>query len=167
MAKRPLYSNFYHWETPLSNEIIGHDDGGVSCMLLFGGIDCEMDDDAQRYTKYQDIYKFLGGLEDCVAEFHLWRERDSRLADRYLAENENIKRGRHLAVPVRTAMAQHLTKYGWNNECAVVLYRSPQESLITKLRNKSRDASQIKNAEALFDQPSKLKRLFGANLATA
>lgn len=165
MAKRPAYSNFYHWETPLSSEIIGHNDGGVSCMLSFDGIDCEMDDDAQRYAKFQDIYKLLGSLEDCVAEFHLWRERDQGLAERYLADNERIKRGGHMAIPLRTAMAQHLSKYGWNNECAVVLVRRPKESILTKLSNKSLAANQIKNAEALYEQASKLKRLLGASFA--
>ncbi|MBT8342331.1 MAG: hypothetical protein HKP58_01200 [Desulfatitalea sp.] len=165
MQKRNKYSNYYYWETPLSNEIIGHNDGAVSCMLNWDGLDCEMDDKQQQHAKYQALYKFIEGLDDCVAEFHHWREKDTRQAENYLNNNIKIKRGRHFGEPVRKAMAQHLSQFGWNNECAIVLYRKPQANLLSQWSRKSAFKDQVKNAERLQKTADNLKRIISGSFA--
>lgn len=164
MNKRPSYDNFYSWETALSNEVVGHNNGAVSLMMHIDGLYCEMDDPDEKFNKYQDIYKFISSLDDCVAEFHLWRERDDSLAQSYVDDNEKIERGGHLAIPIRNALAGHLAQYGWNNECAIVLYKKSNQGLMPKLLNKSFLKAQINNAEKLYERAKTLTRIVGGNI---
>ncbi|MCP4747031.1 MAG: hypothetical protein GY874_12965 [Desulfobacteraceae bacterium] len=162
------YDDFYTWQTLLSNEIIGHSDGAVSCMILFDGIGCEMMAKDEKLAAYQNIYQVLAKLKGCSAEFHLWREKDDAPAKAYLDKNKKIIRGRKLAEFVKDEIAQHLSQSSRTNQTALVLYRRSDDGLIDTLLNRKSSKRQLLNAQSLGNAAMRLaKYLPGASLASA
>ena len=130
---RRAYKNYYSWHTPLSDQIIGHNNGGVSCLIEWSGLDCDLADPQEQSSAFKDIYQVLKELNatGCSAEWHLWREHDRSLADRYIHQNERIKRGGELAIPVRNAMARHLGDMGRSNQVALCYTGDPRKNSST------------------------------------
>lgn len=120
------YADEYTWSHPYGENVIAHQDGACSVAIAWNGIDAEMLTPSECEMKWADIYTLIGllGLNYC-AEFHFWREDDALLAAEYLSLNDKIIRGGSLAVPVREAIAEHLTPFGMSNSVAFVLTYIP------------------------------------------
>lgn len=158
--KRHPYKDYYSWQTPLSEHVMGHNNGAVSCLIEWPGIDCDLADQGQKESAYRNIYQVLKELsvDGYIAEWHLWRELDRSLADAYLEQNQNIQRGHHLAVPARQAVADHLVKWGRSNETGIILYHHPQKSLSGSLFVKAARNDQIKDAKRIFEKAQSISR---------
>jgi len=125
---RKQYTDLYTWSHPYGNHAIAHSDGAVSVMIEWDGYDSEMLTEQERAQRWTELYTLLGLIgTDYCAEFHYWREADATLAQEYLARNADIKRGHELVIPVREAIAAHLSQYGMGNQVALVLTRLPKK----------------------------------------
>lgn len=123
------YGDRYTWSHQLTDHVIAHKDGAVSLLIEWAGIDCELMTTAEKEAAWSNIYVLLGKLPvGYCAEFHLWRERDSRLADEYLANNSRMVRAQTFGAAVRESIAQHLADFGQTNELGIVLTKiSPKK----------------------------------------
>lgn len=165
MSGQP-YKNYYTWETPLSEHVMGHNDGSVSCMINWQGYDCDMAGSAQVAEKFKHLYEVLKELNS-VCEFHWWREKDTSLAEQYLKKSDEIKRGGRIAHEVRHLMAEHLSKASRSNQTAIVLHMRPPVTLKGSLFKKNHRNDQIGCAEKLMKKSDGLCRLLpGGRVAT-
>ncbi|KAF0190503.1 MAG: Uncharacterized protein FD165_2671 [Gammaproteobacteria bacterium] len=136
MDKRLVkYERNFTWSHPLGGEVIAHQDGAVSLMIEWDGLDAEMLTEQERGLQWLSFYRALQSLgTDCTAEFHWWREHDHRLALAYLEKGQDMVRGGEIAVAVRQAQADHLAQYAMCNSVAVVLTQHPRKHWFTGAR---------------------------------
>ncbi len=122
------YAEAFTWSHPLGEHAIAHRDGAVSCVIGYRGWDVSLATDAQRAALWTPLYQALHSLPpDVVAEWHLWREHDTRWVDEYLSVGSRMQRGAEVAQPFREAMADHLAQYTLINETALVLTHVPRK----------------------------------------
>ena len=118
----PLYHEYYPWETFVTEQVMGHSDGSVSLMFSWDGVDNLLFDDARHYVEFKKRLDALHSFDDdLMVEHHFYRERDNRVIDDYLAHSQHMVRGQALAMPVRTAMADHFRAHARANSVFVVL----------------------------------------------
>lgn len=129
MDKRLVkYERNFTWSHPLGDDVIAHQDGAVSLMIEWDGIDAEMLTEQERGQQWLSFYRALQSLgTDYTAEFHWWREHDDALATAYLQKGQGIVRGGEIAQALRQAQAGHLAQYAMRNSVAVVLTRHPRK----------------------------------------
>ena len=142
------YADLYTWSHPYGESVICHTDGAVSVLIAWDGIDGEMLTEHETALKWTELYTFLGLLgQRYCAEFHLFREYDDALASAYLAKNDEIIRGRELAIAIREAIAAHLSPYGMRNSAHIVLTKLPEPRFgfgaRKKLLDQGRDAAEL------------------------
>ena len=159
------YPDLYTWSHPIGDVVLAHQDGAVSLLIEWEGIDAEFMTESERASAWMAFGSLLHQLPAAhVAEFHLWREADARLADDYLTYGERATRGGPLAQAVRTAQAEHLRPYGMRNSVGLVLTHLPAARVCGTARRAL--AAQARDAETLEDEArSLLPHLPGARLA--
>ena len=152
------YPYQYTWSHTLGDHIIAHTDGAVSLMIDWAGIDVALKTEQEKDALWTPYYQLLQGLPQayCI-EFHLWREKDSQPAERYLALNEKITRGQAFAQPIREHMAEHLKHYGRSNRVALIITRLPPKIGWLKTA-KGQLKRQLNDADQLFDVAQQLQR---------
>src|ERR1700710_2040955 len=131
MATNPHqhYADHYTWSHPLTSGVIAHQDGAVSRLIEWSGLDMEMTTEVERDSAWNQLYTALNTLEvGYCAEFHWWREWDSQLADVYRAHGQHMVRGGEFAKALRDAQADHLAGYGMSNQVATVLTKLPSST---------------------------------------
>lgn len=165
MTKKRQYADLYTWSHPLGDFAIAHQDGAVSVLIDWSGIDAEMLSERERQQAWSALYTAMGtiGIGYC-AEFHFWREWDDSLATAYLARSAEIIRGGAFAQAVREAQAAHLTPYGMTNEVGVILTKLPEKRVFFGARRAL--VHQAKEAEALLSRAALLaSKLPGGKIA--
>lgn len=155
LTSKRQYADLYTWSHLIGDDVVAHQDGAVSVMIAWDGIDAEMLTETERAQQWSALYTMLGsiGVEYC-AEFHLWREWDASQAQAYLAHGAQMTRGAPLAGAIREAMAEHLGPYGQTNELAVVLTRLPVKRLFGGARCEL--VKQAADAQALLERAGRL-----------
>ncbi|MFQ5588175.1 MAG: hypothetical protein ACE5F7_04985 [Nitrospiria bacterium] len=148
-TQRKQYPDLYTWSHPLGDHVLAHQDGAVSTCIDWPGMDFEMQPDPGREFFSRKLLSALMTIEaGYCAEFHFWREWDSRLARDY--RNRRIKRGGAFAKAIRKAQADHLSDYGMSNQVGVVLTKPPVASFFggakTALKRQSRAAKALVEA---------------------
>ena len=168
------YADQYTWSHPLSNGVIAHQDGAVSRLIEWDGIDADLTTPTDRAVAWERMTTALNSLQvGYCAEFHWWREWDDCVAQQYLAHGQHAVRGGELGAALRTAQATHLSRFGISNEVALVLTKIPQNGLFSfagrgLFAPKRALAHQQRDAEALDSQAQRvMPSLAGARFGSA
>jgi hypothetical protein len=160
--KLKRYADHYTWSHPMTHGALAHQDGAVSRMIEWDGIDVDLTTEQERAVRWERFYTALNALEvGYCAEFHWWREWDDSLAARYRAQGQHIVRGGAFAQSIRDAQADHLARFGMSNSVAVVLTKIPRQGFLTfagkgLFAPKATLARQQKDAQALDSQAERL-----------
>ena len=159
------YERFFTWSHPLGEEVIAHQDGAVSLLIEWQGLDMEMCSEQERLQHWATLYRCLeqvGG--DYCLEFHLWREHDPQLAQAYLAKGADMVRGIEFGQIVREAQARHLSQYAMVNSVGLIVTRLPQKKRLAGVRAQLKHQARL--GEDLREQALKLvNALPGASIA--
>ncbi len=160
------YERHYTWSHPLGDDVLAHQDGAVSLLIEWQGVDGEMLTDQERQQQWLTFYRGLQALStDYTAEFHWWREHDHRVAFDYLEKGREIVRGGEMAQAVRQAQAEHLAQYAMSNSVAVVLTKHPRKQLFAgarrALKKQAADAIALREAARAL-----IKSLPGGRIAS-
>lgn len=168
LTRKQSYPGLYTWSHLIGDEVVAHQDGAVSVLIDWDGIDAELLTDLERRQAWSSVVTALGVIpQGYCAEFHLWREWDDSLAQAYLAKQEAIVRGGELSRALREAHAAHLAQYGMRNEVAVVLTRVPPSPLpwgaTRALVRQARDAQDLLERARLLASKLPGGRVAGAD----
>ena len=160
------YADLYTWSHPLGDNIIAHQDGAVSVLIEWDGIDSELLTPDQRSRSWESVYTALSAVPvGWVAEWHLWREKEETLADAYLLHGEKMTRPSDLARTVRHEQAAHLRRHSRNNTVGLVLTKPPVKRVF--LGAKRALTSQSNDAAELLETANAItSNLAGARIAT-
>ena len=154
-ARLKHYADFYTWSHALDDGVIAHQDGAVSRLIEWDGVDGELATQAERDRMWERFNTLLNAVPlGYCAEFHWWREWDDGLAQGYLKQGERMVRGGEFARAVRAEQAAHLARYGIANEVGLVLVKLP--AVRFRWGAKRALINQAKDAELLNDQVARL-----------
>ena len=88
------YERHYTWSHPLGDAVIAHQDGAVSVLIEWGGLDMELCTEEERQLHWQSLYRCLESLgAGYCAEFHCWREHDPAAVQAYRDKGREMVRG--------------------------------------------------------------------------
>ena len=124
--KQLNYSRYLSWRGLVDDHVISHEDGRVSLMIEWSGLDCQMNSYQDRSDSFSKLFRYLDKLPTgIISEFHFWREFDESVAERYLEQNKRIIRSHEIGTKIRHLLAEHIAPYGKSNRVAIVLSKSP------------------------------------------
>lgn len=116
------YEALYTWQHVYDDQVLMHSDGACSLMLGWDGLDTELASAADAQAAFARLHRLLDRLpETLTAEFHLWREPDTELAEAYRAQQQRFIRAQAIGATLRDAMADHLACFAIRNTVALVL----------------------------------------------
>ncbi|EAR07575.1 hypothetical protein [Reinekea blandensis] len=144
------YSDLYSWRYPVDEYCIGHHDGVVSIAIGWEGYRFEMLSDDQKIAEAFNLYQLLSRLNtEWVVEFHLFREYDHRLAEKYLAKSGQFQRAHEFGGFLREQMAHHVAAYGMTNTPCIIVTTKPQIPAMALFKPKLDFEQQARRAETL------------------
>lgn len=168
------YADHFTWSHPLQTGCIAHQDGAVSRLIEWDGLDMELSTERDKERAWERLHATLNSLEiGYCAEFHWWREWDDSVAQAYRKHGTHAVRGGAIAHAIRDAQAQHLGRFGISNQVAVVLTKLPERGLLSFARRglfapKHALKRQAEDAQALDVQAERLMAsLTGATSCSA
>lgn len=155
--KRALktYERHFTWSHPLGETVMAHQDGAVSLLIEWQGLDMEMCSARERLQHWSALYRCLEQIGDnlCV-EFHLWREHDTARAEDYRAQGREMVRGVKVGQRLREAQAQHLAQYAMHNTVGLVVTHLPQKKWFAGARGQLKHQTRL--ADRLNEQANSL-----------
>ena len=173
MSALPRHTRFcadlYTWSHPLGEHVIAHNDGAVSVLIEWEGIDAELLTEHERSTEWGRLYTTLATIPNgWVAEWHWWREHDASLADAYLEHGKAMSRPSPFLLTLRAEQAAHLRPLARNNTVGLVLTR-PRTTGLSLLPFSSKRVlnTQSRDGEELLEKARALcNHLAGGRVAT-
>ena len=146
------WSDLFTWSHPYADRAVLHDDGAISVLLEWDGIDSELMAAEERSAVWRGIYRVFELLEfDWCAEWHLWREHDDRLVATY--EAQKVVRGQPFASFVRSELSAFLRPKALVNSVGLVVTQLPARRRLSLRRALT---EQARRADTLLEALERL-----------
>ncbi|HET9123236.1 MAG TPA: hypothetical protein VFN52_07050, partial [Acidiferrobacteraceae bacterium] len=118
------YADLFTWSHPYADRAVLHDDGAVSVLIEWQGVDAELMSADEKAALWRSFYRVFELLEPgwCV-EWHLWREPDDPLIATY--ETRPLLRGEMFGRFVRQELGAFVRCRALVNTVGLVISQRP------------------------------------------